>query len=320
LALVFLTILLWNPLLSLLSFRKISDFPLYQMHLYGDDGLARYLEHGEQPGRATSILQPAPAWACTVFAALTPAGDPLLGRNFDWYTHPALILFTHPADGYDSVSLVDISYLGFDLQPPKFKDIFLLDEAPLLPFDGMNEAGLAVGMMAVPHGEANLNHDFITIDSLVVIRLLLDRAATVDEAIALMGRYNVDFGNGPPIHYLIADASGKSVVVEYVDNKLLVFPQGTSVWQVSTNFLLSDYASWQWPDQCLRFRRAAETLTQADGLLTETQAMSLLKDVSQNNTRWSVLYGLHSGQIQLAVGRDYNNILQFNLPMKEPKP
>ena len=36
----------------------------------------------------------------------------LLGRNFDWYEHPALILFTDPPDGYASVSMVDISYLG----------------------------------------------------------------------------------------------------------------------------------------------------------------------------------------------------------------
>ncbi len=37
----------------------------------------------------------------------------LLGRNFDWNDHRSLLLFTDPPRRYASVSLVDISYLGY---------------------------------------------------------------------------------------------------------------------------------------------------------------------------------------------------------------
>ena len=56
----------------------------------------------------------APDWACTTYTAHTPQGETLLARNFDWYRHPAMLLFTDPPDGYASASMVDLSYLGFD--------------------------------------------------------------------------------------------------------------------------------------------------------------------------------------------------------------
>ena len=39
-----------------------------------------------------------------------------MGRNFDWGLHSALVLFTDPPvpGAYASVSMVDISYLGYD--------------------------------------------------------------------------------------------------------------------------------------------------------------------------------------------------------------
>ncbi|MGC1215398.1 MAG: hypothetical protein WA890_29600 [Micromonospora sp.] len=55
------------------------------------------------------------------------------------------MLRTDSPDGYASVSLVDISYLGVGPEP--VGDRRLLN-APLLPFDGMNERGLAVGLAA----------------------------------------------------------------------------------------------------------------------------------------------------------------------------
>ena len=52
------------------------------------------------------------AWACSLFAALGDVDNMLYGRNFDWDYSPAVLLFTDPPDGYASVSMVDIAYLG----------------------------------------------------------------------------------------------------------------------------------------------------------------------------------------------------------------
>ena len=137
---------------TLSSLDQIDDFPLYTMVYQGDiptemesSARQRYLEE--------------PAWACSLFAAYGDPDEILYGRNFDWDFSPALLLFMDPPGGYASVSMVDIHYLGFggdqafnitDL--PLAERVGLL-EAPYIPFDGMNEAGLAVGMAAVPTGD-----------------------------------------------------------------------------------------------------------------------------------------------------------------------
>ncbi len=92
-------------------------------------------------------------WACSLFAALG-SDNQVYGRNFDWVDSPALLLFSHPTDGYASVSMVDLAYLDFGDQVDHLVDLPLdrrgpLLDAPALPFDGMNERGLAVGMAAV---------------------------------------------------------------------------------------------------------------------------------------------------------------------------
>ena len=99
------------------------------------------------------------------------AGGALFGRNFDWEPNPALVLHTDPPDGYASVSIVDISYLGVASDPTG--DPGLLD-APLLPFDGMNERGLFVGLAADESGDATPDPAKPTVGGVRIIRLVLD--------------------------------------------------------------------------------------------------------------------------------------------------
>ena len=306
------------PLRSVTTFRKADDYPLYVMHLYG-----RY-SPGEFPGTAqrTTMVTSAPqqgkakAWACTVFAALNADGELLLGRNFDWFNRPALLLFTHPPNGYASVSLVDISYLGFDTKAPSFADRFRLLDAPHWPFDGMNEWGLAIGMMAVPYADEGQNQDRATVGSLAIMRLILDRARDVEEAVALLQAYNIDWEGGPPLHYLVADAGGQSAVIEFVDGKTNVL-WNEDQWQVATNFLLSGHQPEEARGLCPRYARAYEVLRAADGAISQQEAMGLLSDVAQAITMWSVVYDLENGEISVAMGRDYGQTHPFQLKMMQ---
>ena len=75
----------------------------------------------------------APDWACTTYTAHTPQGETLLARNFDWYRHPAMLLFTDPPDGYASASMVDLSYLGFD-RPITPGDTLILSTCSVFAF------------------------------------------------------------------------------------------------------------------------------------------------------------------------------------------
>lgn len=300
-----------NVVRTLASLRQVDDYPLYVMTYYGDYGFDEFLKQGYT---ASDLATP---WACTTFSAFGAEGIALLGRNFDWNHQASLLLFTDPPDGYASASLVDVAYFGIEEQEPSWVDRAALLDAPFWPFDGMNEAGLAVGMMAISRSRFDGDPQKTTIDSLQVIRLILDYAGDVDEALALMDDYNIDFGGGPPVHYLIADASGHSAVVEFIDDEMRVL-RNEGPWQVSTNFIISEEHPQGADSSCWRYNAAYEALDQAGGDVSLEEAMAILETVSQSgtyHTMWSVVYDVADGDIGVVVGREYDDVHEFKLRM-----
>ena len=69
------------------------------------------------------------------------------------------------------------------------------------------------------------------------MRLVLDYCKTTNEAIELLGQYNLDFA-GPGCHLMIADAEGDSAVVEFIDGFTRV-TRTEPTWQVCTNSQIS---------------------------------------------------------------------------------
>ncbi|MGA9348432.1 MAG: C45 family peptidase [Anaerolineae bacterium] len=292
---------------TLSSLKQVDDYPLYTMRYYGvyDQRLS------------SSETASSPAWACSLFAALGDANNMLYGRNFDWEYSPAVLLLADPPDGYASVSMVDIAYFGFgEAKAGTLTDLPLSErrallDAPLWPFDGMNERGLAVGMAAVPPGDMRPDPDKETIGSLMVIRKMLDHASNVDEALAILQSYNVDFTGGPPLHYLIADSSGRSVLVEFYQSEMVIMPNETP-WHLATNFLRAS-AGESAEGQCWRYDKISQRLTEAEGQLTAQDALDLLSQVSQEGTQWSVVYGMSTGDVNVTMGQKYDNVYTFPL-------
>jgi choloylglycine hydrolase len=277
--------------------RKVDDFPLYEL----TDSL---------PTPALYARTDTTGFACTVFMAA--GGSPVLGRNFDFHDEPALVLHHRPPGAYRSVSLVDISYLGFDrrhlsrLSQPGAERA--LARASRLPFDGMNEKGLAVAMAAVPAARTQPLPDRTT-GSLGVMRLVLDRAATVAQAVRIFKSTAIDFSGGPPLHYLVADAGGGGAVIEYVDGRVHVFERGTKPYIAMTNFTLASKAK---PDA--RYRTATATLAKARGTMTTGSTIDLLQATKQSNTRWSAAYDLRARKVTIAMGQDYGgHLLTFGV-------
>jgi hypothetical protein len=311
--------------LTLASLERVNpegeEIPFYTLNYAGDYGFQAYLQHRMVwQDIVDPLSKPAlPGWACTTFTTQTAQVERLLARNFDWYRHPALLLFTNPPDGYASASMVDVSYLGFDGPIDRGVSLDALLQAPYLPFDGMNERGLAVGMMAVPHGEGGSDPQKITLDSLEIIRLLLDYAASLDDALALFEHYNIDWGGGPPVHYLIADATGASAVVEMLEGRMVV-TRSSPPWQISTNFLFAETPLERWGQACWRYSMVETALAESSGVLSMNEGMSLLKQVSQTGetaTIWSVVYNLSSGAILVSVNRDYQHLYPFTLSAED---
>ena len=300
-----------NEVATLLSLTEIDAYPLYTMHYYASyDKLADL-----QPAYAYPLGANV-SWACSLFAALSNPENQLYGRNFDWEYSPALLLFTDPSDGYASTTMVDIAYLGFtgdqsrNLSEKPLQELVSLLDAPYIPFDGINEAGLVIGMAAVPAGKVPTDPLKDTLGSLGIIRVVLDNAANVDEALEIFRSYNIDFGGGPPIHYLIADAGGNAALFEHYQGEVYVF-HNQALWQQATNFL---NASVESPfDQCWRYDTMEKRLAAVQGNLRPDEAMRLLQDVSQDSTQWSVVYNISLGDIHVVMGRNYGNehVLSF---------
>lgn len=272
------------------SLRQLDDHPLWTMRFEGDYD------------RMKNVTQPTPEtpYGCSLFAT-NDANNPLFARNFDWDPAPAMLLFTDPADGYASASMVDLSYLG--VTDPKTQADKLAD-APLLPFDGMNEKGLAIGLAAVDTAEPGKKPDRPTVGSVRIIRLVLDKAATVEEAKQVFEDHNIDFDGGPPLHYLVADATGKSAAIEFVDGEVVALPT-----QAAVNFTLSgtDDATRAADN---RYRTATEGLSPG---MDWRAAMDLLSEVQQGHTQWSVVYGLKTGEVHVSTDKRFDEVHDLTL-------
>ena len=301
-----------NEILTLKSLKQIDDYPLYTMQYDGEYGSRRAFGLP-----AFEKADASPDWACALFTVLLDEEHLLFGRNFDWEFSPALLLFTDSPDGYASVSMVDVEYLGFERQSlfnltelPLEEQEGLLD-APLIPFDGMNEYGLAIGMAAVPSSDVPVAPNKETIGSLGIIREILDHARNVDEATAIMESYNINFAGGPAVHYLIADANKKSVLVEFHGGEMTII-ETDQPWHSATNFLLSSVEDPK-DGNCWRYNKVNSQLTEIQGILDPISAMELLSEVSQGNTQWSVVYQMAYGEVSIAMGGDYAQVYTFQL-------
>ncbi len=117
----------------------------------------------------------------------------------------------------------------------------------------------------------------------------------------------------PPIHYLLADRSGDSAIIEFVGGEMNVL-KGDEPWQVITNFIIHGSDA---PEvvSCSRYRSAYDGLFEANGSVSVEESLDLLEGSSQSSTIWSIVYNLDTGEIRIVMGRKYGKALTFQLPI-----
>lgn len=116
---------------------------------------------------------------------------------------------------------------------------------PLI-FDGLNEKGLAIGLFYFPTTAGYLPYSVgdagKTIAPWEMGSWILDNFASVEEVKANASKIVVaevvfkDWGFVPPVHFVVHDASGKSIVIEYVGGKLNVHENPLGVMTNSPTF------------------------------------------------------------------------------------
>lgn len=318
------------------AIRSITELGpgLYYLEYRGDYGFPAFLERGgaksdeevaaylaEFLSRGFYKYQMAEeTGGCSTLAARTKGGEFLFGRNFDWPDTTSLIVKTVPEQGYASISTVNINFLGFgdNFAPENLMEKLFLLAATFVPMDGMNEKGLCVAdLMVECPGETHQSTGKPSLTTTTAIRLLLDQAATVEEATALLRRYDLHSSAGMMHHLALADAGGRAVVVEYIDHEMRV----TETPVVTNHFLTpgADQGTGSEPSK-RRFEILEEQYKKEGGMMNAAQLRDALSRVAQSNcsadfgkTAWSIVYNQTAGDLSFYHREDFENPLFFRV-------
>ncbi len=247
---------------------------------------------------------------CSTVMLHTKSGHVYFGRNFDYKHDSCLVLKVHGRNGQSSVAVLDLHYLNLDRDD--LDETSLIQRLPLLfaPYylqDGMNEHGVAVSDMTVKNVRTPDDPAKPNIIHSAAMRLILDYAKTTDEAVELLGQYNIHFV-AETCHLMIADASGKSVVVEFIDGQLKATTTHES-WQICTNHELCGKSEEENCKSCSRYKVASADLVDlgANGDLKDV--MTIMQSVSKaDHTMWSSVYDLSNGDFEIAYRRNFDDV------------
>jgi len=330
-------VLFKHEISSLISLKKVDNYTLYTMEYDGNYGFDDFLQTGASNDselvdfvvkkllKGIPMEFSIPNLGCSTFNAQNTDGDFIFGRNFDLTYSPALFIKTKPDHGYASMSMVNLGFLDFNenKQPDSFLKKIITLAAPYAPLDGLNEKGLSIGVLLIPDDPTNQQTKKIDITTTTAVRLVLDKASTVEEAVKLLKQYDMHSSAKSNYHFQIADASGKSVVVEYIDNQISIV-ESSQTYQMATNFLLTkgDFNFGHGQD---RYQVMKDILDEKHGIVKdENDAMNILEAVSQethlndageeSSTQWSIIYNNTDLTARIVMGRQYDQAVhEFSL-------
>ena len=278
---------------------------------------------------------------CTSYQAAKADGDGFwYGRNYDYFKNPTLVTVSHPKKGYASIAVSDMSHFGYSLEklPVSFGAKLNCLAAIYAPVDGVNEKGLCTSIMALPKQASRQDTEKHDVGTTIIMRLWLDRCATVREALALLETVDVrhDAAVGSGYHYMVADATGDCAVVEFDKEDgwktMIVRKREGANSMLVTNHLLSEKYYTTEPDPAVgnphskswwRYETAGAYLQEHGGVLTLDEAQQCLslvhwKDLVWDNgtvedTQYSNVYDQKSVTLYLRNWNDYETTHKFNL-------
>lgn len=251
---------------------------------------------------------------CSLFAAATE-NSVIMGRNWDNQNVGSIIVsLYHPPTGYSSISFSRAIEMGFPLNVDLegFKSNELGNKLLLAPFyamDGINEHGLAVAVAGVNDTTVKPKSGKELVFISFLIRKILDQTKTIEEAVNLVEKY-VPFlldKNSLQGHLLIVDSSGKSVILEYVqDQWKKIYPDKS--WQILTNRPIYNVPDANLKKKCWRYRSISQTLEKTKGNVDWKASLKILQDVTQKGTTWSVIYSPTTKELYFSVYQEWDKI------------
>lgn len=325
---------------TLLSVKEKGDTGIYEVNYAADYKLDELIEAGGAAteeelvqyiiktmlkGLPINVAYEIPNLACSMFYAQTPENGYIIGRNLDNQTTDLAVVRTSPKDAYSSVSVVNLSFLGYNetYTPDKLMDRINALATAYFPLDGVNEKGLAVGVLQLQAPATAQDNGNPDVGTTLAIRAMLDTCATVDEAIEFLESVDMFAAAKGCYHFQIGDATGKSVVVSYVDNKMVITEEENG-FIAATNFYLHE-VPFEYEAQGMdRYEILEKTLTKKKSILTAEEGMDLLKaaritgtDPDEKgrvySTQWSSIYDLTNPSLSLCADMNYDDVYVYEV-------
>ena len=269
-----------------------------------------------------------PDFGCTAFSGATAEGNVLMGRGYDFKNDTsALLVYCAPKDGYRSVATAALDNVNADDPFASTRARVAALAAPFICLDGMNEKGVSIAVLTLDSAPTVQSSGKQGIGTSLAVRLVLDRAATTQEAVDLLRGYDMLATNGRDYHFFVTDASGDSRIIEYdcesETRELVATPA-----RAATNFF-EMYKDRVQPNQKNgvyghgkeRYDIAESMLAANEGSFTVDLAWETLRAVAQlpkegdatSNTQWSIVYDDTALTAQIAIRRNWEEVFGYSL-------
>ena len=250
-------------------------------------------------------------FGCAAFLVTDENGNHLMGRNLDYPEADCLMIYTDPKDGYDSIAMVDLSIVNIgsgegQMSPTSLTGKAAALAAPYFVVEGMNETGLGVSILELETEEIHQDTGKQDILINVAVRAVLDKCATVDEAVAFFEKYDMNTMLGTSFHLFVCDKTGKSVVVEWFGDKMYV-KENPAV----TNYVVCTTDAYIDPGNDTRYEDLMKELDSCSRVADPKKAMSFLEMVGYDNkkgsigTEWSCVYDLDNFTVTVCFDVKY---------------
>lgn len=362
-----------NEISSVASIRMLRernddhlDGAVYSMEVKGDFYLDDFVAQGGV-SNDTELIQfitdnithgvvnlnmTAPEIGCSSFTATAENGDALFARNYDFSKTNAMLVFTEANEGrHATISTVDLQFLGIDVDQDMtgLMDKVICLAAPYAPLDGINDAGVSCGIyMTYQGGEETVatsqDTDKPDFTSTTLLRLILDYADSVEEAVEIASSYDLHDSANTSYHYMVADSTGKSAILEWTNDsavdttdndgsqrtlKVVYNDQDSAIgereaasnYQVVTNFVLQpgyyDGVPAENKKGADRYDRLYQELQATDGVVADEQAaMDILQAVGRRGwdnddknscTVHSAVYNLTQKTVLWVTNENYDD-------------
>lgn len=271
----------------------------------------------------------APDFGCSAFRVHAADGTVLMGRNYDFRDDTsALMVRTSPEDGYAAIAFCALN----TIMGNNVADAGEVNRAgclfgPFASYDGINEKGVSIAVLTLDSEPTDQQTGKPVINTSLAIRLVLDRAASTQEAVDLLSSYDMHAAAGRDYHFFINDAQGDSRVVEYDpldENRSL---RATPLRQTTNYYAL--YPEQVKPNQRngiyghgLERALAIEAVLDAhEDDADEDVAWEALRASSQDpnphditsNTQWSIVFDNSHCTARIALRRHWEDVFSFSV-------